>query len=411
METVDKVIRLFSLYIAAVVGAFALSICFWVLCFGSALVFGPIMYLPTLFYLILSVGIPLGSALGIYIQDKRKYKLPTYLFYRISTAFLFGIFCILLIRIWSDYVGGIGLLTHSLLGRHEGSAILLLPFVNAFFSLIGYHFISLFGRRKAPESETLPSIGIFSRLLPLGILVALVAGAIYLSLSWQKEKIDAVKEMEKANKFVEQFLVSINNDTDFYKTHSSGPAMQSIQANRRLISSNYERRRHSSEKGWYEYYIIFDGGQLFLAGIDTSGREFIMREFRYDGTATKMTWSDGVGLDEARKFLNKILSSIKDEKDFYKEHSEETALEGIQTYRSMIRGENMLPFRSSDGHNFYFYLMFDDQQVFEAIIKDSDKGFVVNSFTYIGKGNWPEWKLHQLDLGDIDRFKNRQKRQ
>ena len=408
METIQKIIRLFRLYIAGFAGALALSVGVWVLCFGSGLFYAcfgfGVIYLPTAINIVLFLTWPLGSALGMHFLDRRAYNLDSYHRWRVLVAFLLGVLSVIFITTTCS-VGGV--YNQQIVSCSFRFLIpLLLPFVIVFFSLIGYQLVGLFGGCKEPVLNKSPDVGIFSRVLPLGILMILVAVTFYLSVTRQKDEKDATSEREKANRFVEQFLASVNRETDFYKTHSSESALQSIKTNRPLIGSKYERRPHSSEKGWFEYYIIFDGTQLFLVRIDTSRNEFVMKEFRYDGTSKKMTWSDGVRLDEARKFLNKILSSIKDETAFYKEHSEETALEGIQIHRSMIRGENSLPFRSSDGRNFYFYLMFDDQQIFEAIIKDSNKDFVVSSFTYIGKGDWPEWKLHQLDLGDIDRLKN-----
>ena len=86
--------RLFRLYIAAIIGAFALSICVFVIGFGSGLfdaLFGVgVIYLPTIGALIIFLAVPLGCSLGIYILDRKVYGAPTSPIWRVLASFLGG---------------------------------------------------------------------------------------------------------------------------------------------------------------------------------------------------------------------------------------------------------------------------------------------------------------------------------
>ena len=380
METIDKIIRLFSLYIAAVVGAFALSVCFWALSFLACL-----FYVPTLLCLVWLIGIPLGSTLGIYIQDKRKYELPTYLPWRISSAFLVSLFGVMMVlKVLPLYGIDITDWLPPVFGKKIAIEFDLLN--GSFFSLIGYLLISLFGGRKGPELQT--SAVFFRRILPLGILVILVSVAVYLSVTWQKEKIDSVKETERSIRFLGQFLSSINEETDFYKNHSTETVLQEIQTYRSKISKNYDRRDNydTTKKGWYECHIIFDEKQLFLAGIDTSQSDCVMGDFKYLGTTRKQTQSEPLRTGEATEFFRQILSSINNGTDSYKNCSESSAIQEIEAYRSMISSNYVLFNRETKGwDDFDFYVQFDGKNKFRLNIDGSKGGFVLRSFTYIGK--------------------------
>lgn len=381
METTQKITRLFWLYVASIVGAFVLSVCVFVIGFGSGLfdaLFGVgVINLPTIGALSILMAVPLGCSLGIYILDRTVYGAPTSPIWRVLFAFLGGY-----AGLGLSYIVMPILLSHY--GHYEGLIITFLPpFIVGFMSVIGYLLPGLFGRK---ESGMQTSTVFFGRILPLGILMILVSVAFYLSVTWQKEKIDAVKETERSIRFLGQFLSSINEGTDFYKNHSTEAVLQEIQTYRSKISKNYERRDNydTTKKGWYECHIIFDEKQLFLAGIDTSQSDCVMGDFNYLGTTRKQTQSEPLRTGDATKFFRRILASINKETDFYKKHSTEPAIQEIEAYHSMISSNYVLYNRETKAWDeFDFYVEFDGKNKFRLNIDGSKGGFILRSFTYI----------------------------
>jgi predicted LPLAT superfamily acyltransferase len=205
----------------------------------------------------------------------------------------------------------------------------------------------------------------------------------------------AEREAAGAEDFYRKFLASMIADTDFYKQHATEAAILRIKDHRDLFSSSYYDSRKKCQRGWYEYYVIFNGNHGFIIGIEAPKGDFIVKDFRYCGVAKKRSWSEPPKTEEATQFFRQILFSINNETDFYKQHSTESTMQEIQTYRSMISSNNVLIYRHWEGeYNYYFYVEFDGKHGFEVYVEAS-KGCIVKSFTYLGERG--KWKIRWLD--------------
>lgn len=289
--------RLFRLCIAAIAGVFVLVVCVCVLSFISTLFdarfgFGLIGFSPMVF-LVLFFAVPLGCSLGMYLEDRRAYGPPTIPLWRILTAFLtsymgIGLVFIILKNQWLGIV----------LRHYTGFIFTFCPPLAAmFFALIGYHLPSLFVRKvsmaqaSAGEENNLydkkqriscehRTVGktFLGQILPLGILIVCVSLTFYLLV------IPAGRESERAADFVKQCMVSINNDTDFYKNRSAQEAIQQIHSHRSMISGDYDiTGERMPEFGQRYYYIVFDNTHKFEVFI-TGFQEFTLQGFYYDKT-------------------------------------------------------------------------------------------------------------------------------
>ena len=394
MKVVQISVKGFLLYIAAVIGASVLGISGYTFC-----LFTDLYRLASVTTIICFLCLPIGSALGMYLLDRWIYEPPRHLIWRILVASLIG-------------VGGFKLITICVTQSQKDillsplpSELFLHPVIVAFFSLIGYLFVGLFekGRSKGQSSENIGNVAdededilltrrekqkmLVIAIIFFGTLTLLTAIGyciIFLPLSLSQEV-----EAAGATNFFKQFLVSINNDTDFYKIHTDELPRTAIQKYRPMFSSNYTFSLEKSVKGWYEYYVIYNEKNVFKVGIDASNRSFVVRDFTYnnDAVTTKQTWAlQGISNEEATTFFKQILSSINNETNFYKEHSKEPAIQQIKKCRPMISSDYVLVDRSRENTNgFYFYVTFNLKHDFQMYIKYSKNGFTLRSFTYLGE--------------------------
>jgi hypothetical protein len=197
----------------------------------------------------------------------------------------------------------------------------------------------------------------------------------------------AEREAAGAEDFYRKFLASMIADTDFYKQYATEAAILQIKDHRDLFSSSYYDSRKKCQRGWYEYYVIFNENHGFIIGIEAPKGDFIVKDFRYYGVTQKRSGAGTRNNEEATKYFKQILFSINNETDFYKQHSTESTLKEIQNYRSLISNNDVLAYRRQDGeNNYYFYVVFDQKYVFKVHIEE----LLVKSFTYIGEndGKW-----------------------
>jgi len=348
--------------------------------------------------------LPIGSALGMYLLDKWIYGPPKNLVLRILISFLIGISGFKLVTIWATQ-GQKDILLSPL-----PSELFLHPVIIAFFSLTGYLLAGLFRNKKAESGSPLDGENNLTEengeasatlgkklwrfiiaILFLGILTVLSFTAIFL-LTPPAAEIEAAG----VEKFFQQFLTSIINNTDFYKAHSSESAIQNIKNSRSLFSGSYDHYRQKCQQCLYEYSIVFDKKHDFEVKIEGTNRNFVVSDFKYGGIVKVRSWSDTPMTEEATNFFKQIISSINNSTDFYKKHSIESAIKEIQTYRSMISNDNVLVYRHWEGeYDYFFYVEFDEKHGFEVHIEAPKNGCLVKSFTYLGERG--KWKIRWLD--------------
>ncbi len=391
METIDKATRLLSLYIAAVIGASALAMFGYVFC-----LFTTIYYFATATTLMCFLAFPVGSALGMYLLDKWCYEPPRHFIWRVLAAVLMGVAGFMLIAV------SVSQNQRDILLSPLPQELFLHSVIISFFSLIGYLLAGLLEKRwKRPEDDDEVFAAHRKRLravLFFGFLAMLVA--IGYCIMFIPLVLSSEIEAAGAEEFFQEFLASIIDDTDFYKNHSSEPAIEQIHTHRSLFNNNYDTYRNICQRGWYEYAIIFNENNRFEVGIEGTNRNFFVSNFTYTGITKKRSFSDPKPLKtgEATKFFRRIIASINNETDFYKRHSDESTIQQIQANRSMISSNDILAYRHIEGEweDFYFYVVFDEKHVFEVHVGGSEKGFLVKSFEYIGK-NDGKWKIRGLD--------------
>jgi hypothetical protein len=154
MGVVKKVIRLFWLYVTAVIGAATLSLgvyILWLLTYGLHR-----FSLPIAINLSCFLALPFGSVLGMYFMDKWLYESPKYLVQRILTAFLMSVggFVSIVIAVTQAQ--------RTILLSPPAHALFLYPCIIAFFSLIGYQLTGLLKKGMAQvllDNEVSPAKG------------------------------------------------------------------------------------------------------------------------------------------------------------------------------------------------------------------------------------------------------------
>ena len=401
MTSVQIIVRLFLLYIASVIGAVALGICVFVFC-----LFTTIFYSATTTTVMCFLAMPVGSTLGMYLLDKWVYRPPTYFIWRMLTAVLMSVagFILIVLSVTQNQ--------KDILLSPLPSELYLHLLIIGFLSLAGYILVGLIKNRglksevsqygnditkdngEIPASRSKKIVKFIGVIFLLGFLAMLAALALFLVTPPAAEI-----EAAAVGNFFQQFLASIIDDTDYYKKYSSESAIENIKNNRHLFSNNYDRYRKISQRGWYKYAIIFSEKNRFEVVIEGTNRNFFVSSFEYTGITKKRSFSDPKPLKtgKATKFFRRIIASINNETDFYKERSDESAIEQIQANRSMINSNSILAYRHIEGEweDFYFYVVFDEKHVFEVHV-GSEKGFLVKSFEYIGK-NDGKWKIRGLD--------------
>ena len=89
---------------------------------------------------------------------------------------------------------------------------------------------------------------------------------------------------ENATEFFNKILLSINNETEFYKKYSTEQAIHEIQTYRSMITKNDILAYRQVEGAWehFYFYVVFDEKHVFEVHIDFE-RGFLVKSFKYIG--------------------------------------------------------------------------------------------------------------------------------
>ena len=234
-------------------------------------------------YLAALLAAPLGCSLGIYVIDRLIFKYSNHTGWRILAGFLLGFFGIFTVWKVLPLFGMNVFLWIPPVCRTDIDAYVI-PFITAFFSLVGYHSIGIFSyffnKTRIATTDTGSKRTIYlSRLSWLLLLLSILV--IFLSIvfrptPWRQEK--------KARKFLVKVVTSINENTDFYKKHTKKQALDRIKKYRHLIIEDRHIKLYgSSEQGVHEYFVTFGKMYKFKVNIRVTKGAFILDRFYYVG--------------------------------------------------------------------------------------------------------------------------------
>lgn len=287
---VRMIIKLIVFYISGTIFAFATSICVWCLCFVPPILFDVcVLYVPTAFYLIMLLAMPLGASLGMLVVDKLIFKRGAQAIWRVVGAFLSSLLGIVLVwRILPLF--GLKILDWVPLVHGVNIDFYLLPFVSGLFALCGYNAVDILSgcgsrgttvrpseRNDVGDSQPTSPKGLERRTIVAILALCGISLAIFLAIvlrptPWKAE--------EKARAFLEDVINSVNSGTDFYKKRSRQSAVSNIEEHKAMISNSYIIEVFNNE-GPFEYFVTFDGKYTFKADVTKAQGGLLLHRFYF----------------------------------------------------------------------------------------------------------------------------------